>query len=135
MNPEQPRPTLRGQRIWSSRSVVSKHSIRSYTTSSFEADDELSSADEHVSSAISSNSDDDHDYHTRRRRRTSMPAYSGRDARPTSRKELSGWYMYGFAAETYMICGIGMDSCCRCPCSRRCSIAARSPAARSDALG
>ena len=35
------------------------------------------------------------------------PPYLGRDARPTSRKELLGWYMYGFAAEVYVVCGIG----------------------------
>lgn len=33
--------------------------------------------------------------------------YAGYDGRPTSRKELMGWYMYAFAAETYVICGIG----------------------------
>lgn len=27
--------------------------------------------------------------------------------RPTSEKELAGWYMYSFAAETYVICAIG----------------------------
>ncbi|OTB02294.1 hypothetical protein M426DRAFT_62410 [Hypoxylon sp. CI-4A] len=30
--------------------------------------------------------------------------YPGEDTRPTSQKELAGWYMYGFAAETYIIC-------------------------------
>ncbi|TGJ80383.1 hypothetical protein E0Z10_g8384 [Xylaria hypoxylon] len=30
--------------------------------------------------------------------------YPGEDTRPTSTKELSGWYMYSFAAETYVIC-------------------------------
>jgi UMF1 family MFS transporter len=33
------------------------------------------------------------------------PRYAGEDTRPTSRKELAGWYMYAFAAETYVICG------------------------------
>lgn len=32
--------------------------------------------------------------------------YPGEDTRPTSKKELSGWYMYAFAAETYVICGM-----------------------------
>ncbi|PHH87752.1 hypothetical protein CDD83_8451 [Cordyceps sp. RAO-2017] len=36
----------------------------------------------------------------------SRSRYSGYDARPTSGKELLGWYMYAFAAETYVICGI-----------------------------
>ncbi|KAI8960779.1 MFS general substrate transporter [Daldinia sp. FL1419] len=30
--------------------------------------------------------------------------YHGEDTRPTSSKELAGWYMYAFAAETYVIC-------------------------------
>ena len=33
------------------------------------------------------------------------PRYAGEDTRPTSKKELAGWYMYAFAAETYVICG------------------------------
>jgi UMF1 family MFS transporter len=32
-------------------------------------------------------------------------SYAGQDVRPTSRKELWGWYTYAFAAETYVICG------------------------------
>ncbi|KAL2161584.1 hypothetical protein VTH06DRAFT_8146 [Thermothelomyces fergusii] len=32
--------------------------------------------------------------------------YPGDDTRPTSSKELSGWYAYAFAAEVYVICGI-----------------------------
>lgn len=40
-------------------------------------------------------------------RRPIVPRHSGHDARPTSRKELLGWYAYAFAAETYVICGIG----------------------------
>ncbi|CAI4216190.1 unnamed protein product [Parascedosporium putredinis] len=32
------------------------------------------------------------------------PRYIGEDTRPTSKKELAGWYMYAFAAETYVIC-------------------------------
>ena len=34
------------------------------------------------------------------------PRYAGEDTRPTSLKELAGWYMYSFAAETYVICGV-----------------------------
>lgn len=36
------------------------------------------------------------------------PAYLADDTRLTSRKELSGWYSYGWAAEVFVICGIGM---------------------------
>lgn len=34
-------------------------------------------------------------------------AYVGEDTRLTSTKELSGWYAYGFAAEVFVICGMG----------------------------
>ena len=33
------------------------------------------------------------------------PRYPGDDTRPTSPKELAGWYAYAFAAEVYVICG------------------------------
>ena len=33
--------------------------------------------------------------------------YEGEDTRPTSRKELAGWYSYGWAAETFAICAMG----------------------------
>ena len=42
-----------------------------------------------------------------RRRRSTAALYAGYDGRPTSRKEMAGWYMYAFASETYVICGIG----------------------------
>ena len=34
-------------------------------------------------------------------------AYRGEDTRPTSTKELSGWYSYGWAAEVFVVCGVG----------------------------
>jgi hypothetical protein len=37
--------------------------------------------------------------------------YEGEDTRLTSTKELSGWYAYGFAAEVFVICGIGELRC------------------------
>ncbi|KJZ76598.1 Autophagy-related protein 22 [Hirsutella minnesotensis 3608] len=88
------RPNLQGGRLWSGLSVTSKHSAASHTTSSFEADDERSSTEGDMSSPGG-------DPALRRAR------YTGYDARPTSPKELLGWYMYAFAAETYVICGIG----------------------------
>lgn len=39
--------------------------------------------------------------------RQGAPRYSGEDTRLTSKKELSGWYSYGFAAEVYVVCGVG----------------------------
>ncbi|KAH7095163.1 autophagy-related protein 22-2 [Paraphoma chrysanthemicola] len=35
------------------------------------------------------------------------PNYDGEDTRLTSDKELSGFYMYGWAAEVFVVCGIG----------------------------
>ncbi|KAG6058996.1 Autophagy protein 22 [Claviceps sp. LM77 group G4] len=86
------RPELKRQRHWSAFSVFSR---RSFATSAFEADDELSSSDGTMSSQ-GSESD-----------LGRVPQYVGHDARPTSFKELLGWYMYGFAAEVYVVCGIG----------------------------
>lgn len=39
--------------------------------------------------------------------RIAQPRYDGEDTRQTSKKELSGWYSYGFAAEVYVVCGVG----------------------------
>ena len=47
--------------------------------------------------------------------------YPGEDTRLTSTKELAGWYAYGFAAEVFVICGVGElrhslgSSCSACP--------------------
>ena len=35
------------------------------------------------------------------------PGYPGEDTRTTSKKELAGWYSYGWAAEVFVVCGIG----------------------------
>lgn len=35
------------------------------------------------------------------------PSYPGEDTRPTSRKELLGFYAYSFAAEVFVVCGLG----------------------------
>ena len=35
------------------------------------------------------------------------PSYAGEDIRPTSTKEINGWYSYGWAAEVFVVCGIG----------------------------
>jgi UMF1 family MFS transporter len=39
------------------------------------------------------------------------PQYDREDTRLTSRKELSGWYSYGFAAEVFAVSAMGT-----CPC-------------------
>ncbi|KAJ8071580.1 hypothetical protein OCU04_001902 [Sclerotinia nivalis] len=73
-----------------------KISYRSHS-SSFEADDERSSSADHDSMGPDIGS-----------AHRDVPAqYAGEDTRLTSRKELSGWYAYGFAAEVFVICGIG----------------------------
>jgi hypothetical protein len=87
----QPPPTPRNQ---SSNSA--KHSTRSYS-SSFEADDERSSTADHDSMGPNSAAGF----------RDEPSQYEGEDIRLTSRKELSGWYAYAFAAEVFVICGMG----------------------------
>lgn len=75
-----------------------KRSHRSYSSSLFEADDERSS-----SGGRDSNMGPELDSTLRDR----PPKYAGEDTRLTSKKEVSGWYAYGFAAEVFVICGIG----------------------------
>ncbi|PHH74150.1 hypothetical protein CDD80_3285 [Ophiocordyceps camponoti-rufipedis] len=74
-----------------SPAVCPKPPLEVRSGSSDEADDERSDSDAEMMMASSG---------------VPSPRYSGYDARPTSRKELFGWYMYAFAAETYVICGI-----------------------------
>ncbi|KAI2815424.1 hypothetical protein CBS63078_8096 [Aspergillus niger] len=35
------------------------------------------------------------------------PQFPGDDTRPTSKKELAGWYSYGWAAEVFTVCAMG----------------------------
>ncbi|KAF2257557.1 MFS general substrate transporter [Lojkania enalia] len=72
-------------------SALSKASVPSSSQSN-EADDEQSISDQ-ASPQMDS--------------QRSPPAYAGEDTRPTSDKELSGFYMYGWAAEVFVVCGIG----------------------------
>ena len=88
---ESPSRPAQPQRTDSNNSA--KHSDRSHS-SSFEADDERSSS-EHERMG------EDQGF------RDSPSQYAGEDTRLTSRQELLGWYMYGFAAEVFVICGIG----------------------------
>lgn len=37
-----------------------------------------------------------------------VPRYPGDDTRPTSKRELAGWYCYGWAAEVFTVCAMGM---------------------------
>ncbi|KAF1977173.1 MFS general substrate transporter [Bimuria novae-zelandiae CBS 107.79] len=61
-----------------------------------EADDEQSPSE-----------DADDDYMDDLASDRSPPHYEGEDVRLTSDKELSGFYMYGWAAEVFVVCGIG----------------------------
>lgn len=74
-----------------------KASFRSPTPSAL-ADDEdsLSSASTHMELPLPSSASS-----------PDPPKYPGEDTRATSPKELSGWYSYGWAAEVFVICGIG----------------------------
>ncbi|KAF3049949.1 Autophagy protein 22 [Didymella keratinophila] len=79
-----PRPQLERN-----ASTQSKLSLPTSSQSN-EADDEQSFSD---GSYMESNAAD--------------PQYEGEDTRLTSDKELSGFYMYGWAAEVFVVCGIG----------------------------
>lgn len=83
------RPQLM-QRTSSANSA--KQSYRSHS-SSFEADDERSSSADYEMGPEAFRDD--------------SSQYAGEDTRLTSRKELAGWYTYSFAAEVFVICGIG----------------------------
>ena len=65
-----------------------------------EADDERSSSPSTVQSMGSVADDDAFE-------EMPPPAYPGEDTRPTSRKELLGFYTYSFAAEVFVVCGLG----------------------------
>jgi UMF1 family MFS transporter len=113
--------------VWSGLSVISKRSLHSYTTSSFEADDERSEDEATTAAAMSRSDSSDGDGDSSRPRLDhGGPEYSGYDARHTSSKELMGWYAYGFASETFVICGMGMSGRAFLACPR-----ARNPIARA----
>lgn len=35
------------------------------------------------------------------------PQYPGDDTRPTSKREITAWYSYGWAAEVFVVCAMG----------------------------
>ncbi|KAK3394218.1 autophagy-related protein 22 [Podospora didyma] len=95
-------------------SLASRKSFRSHS-SSFEADDERSSI---ASAGIPGRMSPGRSRSRGRSRSSSSGSGSSRsfpppptarypsdDTRPTSSKELAGWYAYAFAAEVYVICG------------------------------
>ncbi|EGZ78595.1 MFS general substrate transporter [Neurospora tetrasperma FGSC 2509] len=116
-----PAPRLFSRSSYASyASKASKRSFYSYTSSCFEADDErsdtLSFADwitttmsGRMSPANAGDNSDSYPYGDDTDGDSSSglppPRYPGDDTRPTSQKELAGWYAYAFAAEVYVICG------------------------------
>ncbi|AEO53887.1 hypothetical protein MYCTH_2295799 [Thermothelomyces thermophilus ATCC 42464] len=110
---EPERPPLT-PRLVSRVSQLSKRSFLSHS-SSFEADDERSSTgsleDFGIMSRSRSRSDSGGGGGSSSSSSSSTgappppPRYPGDDTRPTSSKELAGWYAYAFAAEVYVICG------------------------------
>jgi UMF1 family MFS transporter len=89
MTPRAPEQPFRPQ-LWRDDSTHSKLSVP-LSSQSNEADDEQSLSD--PSYDMESAAD--------------APHYDGEDTRLTSDKELSGFYMYGWAAEVFVVCGIG----------------------------
>lgn len=80
-------------------SLRQQSSFAQFSSRSNEADDERSEACSSITSMGPGSADgSDEPSHT---------AYEGEDTRPTSRKELLGFYAYSFAAEVFVICGLG----------------------------
>lgn len=83
-------------------SLRQQSSFAQYSSRSNEADDERSEACSTITSMGPGSADDDGSEERRR-----PAAYEGEDTRPTSRKELLGFYAYSFAAEVFVVCGLG----------------------------
>lgn len=80
-------------------SLRQQASCGQFSSRSNEADDERSEASSITSSMGPADTSDSED--------RPPPAYDGEDTRPTSRKELLGFYAYSFAAEVFVVCGLG----------------------------
>jgi UMF1 family MFS transporter len=91
--------TRNNQHLQPPSSLRQKLSSAQFSSRSTEADDELSYASSNTSSMSPPSIEDEGDL--------SPPSYDGEDTRPTSRKELAGFYAYSFAAEVFVICGLG----------------------------
>ncbi|KAL2020740.1 hypothetical protein VTK56DRAFT_8040 [Thermocarpiscus australiensis] len=108
----QPRRPPPAPRLFSRLSHASKRSFLSHS-SAFEADDERSSTSStedigRMSGSRSRSGSGSGSGSSLLRSGIVAPTrYPGEDTRPTSSKELAGWYAYAFAAEVYVICGIG----------------------------
>lgn len=96
---EQPtRP--RHQDLQPPHSLRPQFSSAQFSSRSAEADDERSYASSNTSSMSPPSIDGEEES-------SPPPSYEGEDTRPTSRKELAGFYAYSFAAEVFVICGLG----------------------------
>lgn len=80
--------------------ALRKHSsLAQFSSRSNEADDERSDASSSISTMGPASIDGSEEL--------PPPSYDGEDTRPTSKKELAGFYAYSFAAEVFVICGLG----------------------------
>lgn len=80
--------------------ALRKHaSLAQFSSRSNEADDERSDVSSTISTMGPTSIDGSEEL--------PPPSYDGEDTRPTSRKELAGFYAYSFAAEVFVICGLG----------------------------
>lgn len=82
-----------------SSSLRQQYSTAQFSTRSNEADDERSDVSS-IPSDMGPASEDGSEELT-------PSSYPGEDTRPTSKKELAGFYAYSFAAEVFVICGLG----------------------------
>ncbi|KAK0305661.1 Autophagy protein 22 [Friedmanniomyces endolithicus] len=81
--------------------------LRTPSPSSFASDDNGDADDEHSTSPSRHSSSSMGSLTPEPTMTTREPAYPGEDTRPTSRKELLGFYTYSFAAEVFVVCGLG----------------------------
>lgn len=93
-----PSPVYRNRRY--------SHSSDSYPMAGHRATGLLAAGDD----AAGESSDGQHPTRLRQARRRQggdgSASYPGEDTRPTTSREIFGWYMYSFASETYVICAV-----------------------------
>lgn len=96
---EAPAPRQHHLQLQPPSSLRQQSSFAQFSSRSNEADDERSEVCSTITSMGPGSADGSEERHP--------AAYEGEDTRPTSRKELLGFYAYSFAAEVFVICGLG----------------------------